>query len=89
MLLKQLGDDFVLGLDLGLQFFDPALLGILLPSLVGVVGLAEERDAPAFEELLLPSVVLGGVDLMLVAQIGDRDVVASNTVFSTSVRSPC
>jgi len=33
------------------QFFDPALLGVLLPSLVGGVGLAEEGDAAAFETL--------------------------------------
>jgi hypothetical protein len=71
MLFEQLRDDLVLGLDFGFEQLDLFLLRALLPLVVGGVCLPLEALAGVFEELLLPVVVLGRVDVMFVAQIRD------------------
>ena len=75
MLLKQFGNDLVLGLDFGFELFDLLLPGVVLSPRVGGVGFASEAARCVFKELLLPSVVLGGVNFVFVAQIRDGHTV--------------
>lgn len=71
MLFEEFGHDFVFGLDFGFEEFDLFLLGIFPPLIVGGVCLPLEALLGVFEELFLPGVILGGVDVMFVAEIGD------------------
>jgi len=67
MLRHQLGQDFVLRLDLLFQVGDPLLLG-------GVVGwpLLLEGRRPVLEELLLPAVEDRGLQAQFIAELRDR-----------------
>ena len=67
-LLHQLGDHFVLGSQLGFEPLDLALLGCR----TGGLAFAFESRGGVIEQLFLPLVELGGLDLALVAEIGDR-----------------
>jgi hypothetical protein len=66
MLLHEFGDDFVLALELGLQGGDPLALGV-----GGAAVGAFEGGGAVLEELLLPGVEEGGLEMVLVAEIGD------------------
>ena len=72
MLGHQFGQDFVLGLDLLLQELDPLLL---LLDLTDGTFLRLEGGSSVFKELLLPAIEDGGLQSMLLAQIGNRDLV--------------
>ncbi len=71
MFLKQFGSVLVLGLNFGLKLFDLLLPGVVLSLRVGGVSFASEAARSVFKELLLPSVVLGGVNFVFVARIRD------------------
>jgi hypothetical protein len=68
VLAHQLGQHLVLLLQLGFQSFDLARLGGLL---TGIGGLGLEDGGPVLEELLLPEVKKGGLDLVLLTDVGD------------------
>ena len=70
MLLHQFGDDLVLALELVAEGGDGPL-----EVAVGCGALALEGGRSVLEELLLPGVEQGGRELMLVAEVGDGDVV--------------
>jgi hypothetical protein len=66
--LHELGQDLVLALEFAFEAFDLLLLGIFKG-----LGLATvlEGEVGVLEELALPLVKEGGVDVELVAQVGD------------------
>jgi hypothetical protein len=66
MFLHEFGDHFVLALELGLQGGDPLVLGVGAAA----VGTLEDGGA-VLEELLLPGVEEGGLEVVLVADVGD------------------
>src|SRR6516165_6190953 len=70
MLLHQFGDDLVLALELVAEGGDGPL-----EVAVGCRALPLEGGGAVLEELLLPDVEQGGRELMLVAEVRDRDVV--------------
>ena len=69
MFAHQLGQDLVLLLDLGFQGLDLPRLGGLLTA---VGGLGIKDGSAVLKELLLPKVKERRLDLMLLADIGDR-----------------
>jgi len=71
VLFHQLGQHFVLPLQLGLQEGDALLAGFHL--LVGARRRSEGRG-PVFKELLQPAIEDRGVELMFVAQSGYRNL---------------
>ena len=70
MFLHQLGDDLVLAAELVPQGGD----GPLVPGLVRTV-FSLEGGAAVLEELPLPGVEDGGLELVLVAEVGDGHLV--------------
>jgi hypothetical protein len=72
VLLHQLGQHLVLGAELGLQGSNLAVLGIRA-GLAAPAGLLEGGGA-VLEENLLPVVEEGRLDAVLIAQVGDRDL---------------
>ena len=70
MLLHEFDEDLVFALELGFELFDLAFLGIL-----DGLGLAAvvEGQVGVLEEQALPLVEAGGVDVELIAQVGDGD----------------
>src|ERR1700712_2562977 len=70
MLLHQLGDDLVLASELVAQGLDGPLL-----LAHGGVALALEGGGAVLEEGPLPGVEDGGLELVLVAEVGDGDLV--------------
>ena len=74
MLLQQFGDDFVAVLQFFLKLPDFLFVRVLLPFHVGLVRPPHEGALAVLEELLLPLVVLRGVDPVLVAQIRYRQL---------------
>ena len=70
MLLHQLGDDLVLAAELVAEGVDGPLVLAL-----GGLALALEGGGAVLEELPLPGVEDGGLELMLVAEIGDGHLV--------------
>src|SRR6478672_124993 len=70
MLLQQLGEDFVLALELVLEGGDLLVLGVLV-GLAAFAGVSEGSGA-VLEELLLPEVEEVHGEVVLLADIGDR-----------------
>ena len=69
MLLQQLGDHLVAVLQFFFKLSDLLFARILLPFLIGLVGTPCKRALTMLKKLLLPLVVLCGVNLELVTQI--------------------
>ena len=74
MLLQQFGHNFVLLLEFLLQSSHLFGQGILLTALVGSIWTSLENHGVILEELLLPVVLLGGVNPKLVAQVRQREL---------------
>src|SRR6185312_10401113 len=70
MFFHQLGNDFVLALELFPQRSDGPKVFVVRRSV-----LAFECGSSVLEELLLPDVEQRGCELVLVAEVGDRDAV--------------
>src|SRR5438094_7992568 len=70
MLFHQLRQDFVLGAQLSFQGGDPLLARL---NLFVRPGCRAEGSGPALKELLKPPVKGSGVELMFVAQSGNRN----------------
>src|SRR3954451_20968283 len=64
MFLHEFREDFVLALELFLQEGDPPVRGV-----TGASGSGFESGGGVLEELLLPAVEHGGVDVVLVAKV--------------------
>jgi hypothetical protein len=73
MLLHQLGEDFVLALQFGLEVGDLLVLGV--GSSLAAFVVAGEGRLTVLEEELLPGVEVGDGDAMFFADVGDRDLV--------------
>ena len=71
MFFEKFGDDFVLGLNPVFEFFDLFALRVTLAFFVGGILFFVESTVARSRRAILPVVVLSGVNLMLVAQIGD------------------
>jgi hypothetical protein len=71
VLFHELGHDLVLALNLGFELLDLGVLGIL--GRLGFTAVAK-GEVSVLEELALPVVEAAGGDAMLVAELGDRDV---------------
>src|SRR5579885_1174728 len=70
MLLQQLGQDFVLALELVLESSDLAILGVL-SGLAAFAGILKGSGA-VLEELLLPEVEEVDGEVVLLTDVGDR-----------------
>src|SRR5271166_2152737 len=70
MLLHEFGNDFILALYFFLKLGDLAVFVILI-GFVAFAGIVECGSA-VFEEGLLPKVEEGGLELVLLADFGDR-----------------
>ena len=70
MLLQKFGDDFVTVLQFFFKLTDFLFVGILLPFQVGLVGTSRKGTLGILEKLLLPLVVLRGVNAEFIAQVG-------------------
>jgi hypothetical protein len=70
MLFHQLGKNFVLGLQFGLKLADAFLLGFFLTAMV-----LFENGCPVLEKLFLPPIKKRRLQVVLVAQIRDRNLV--------------
>jgi hypothetical protein len=64
MILHEFREDFVLALELFFQEDDPPVLGV-----TGASGSGFEGGGGVLEELLLPAVEHGGVDVVLVTKV--------------------
>jgi hypothetical protein len=73
VLLHQLGEDFVLALQLGLQFGDLAVLGVGRGFAALVVG--REGGVSVLEEEFLPLVEVADGDAVFLADVGDSDFI--------------
>jgi hypothetical protein len=73
VLLHQLGEDFVLALQLGLQVGDLLVLGVGVGLAAFVV--AGEGGLAVLEEELLPGVEVGDGDALFFADVGNGDLV--------------
>jgi hypothetical protein len=80
MFLKQLGDDFVFRLDLGLERLNLSILGVIL---LGCLARLVERTASVVKELLLPLVDLCWLQAKFIAQIGNGHLVHEMPPYST------
>src|SRR5438093_519962 len=78
--LHELGHDFVLARELGLELLDLGLLGVFDGLGLAAAAIAGEGEMPVLEELLEPGVKLVGVELVLIAQVRDRDLVEKMTL---------
>ena len=89
MLAHQLGHDLVLLLELGFQGLDLACLSVLLP---GVGGSGFKGKGAVLKELFLPDVKECGLNLVLLANIGNgsffKQMFAKNGQFLGSVKMP-
>ena len=68
VLLQELGDDFVLGYELGFELLELAIL----KRRAGTFRRSLEGSCAIFKELFLPQIKLGGLDAMPFAEFGDR-----------------
>jgi hypothetical protein len=73
MLLHQLGEDFVLALQFGLEIGDLLVLGVIIGLAAFVV--AGEGSLAILEEELLPGVEVSDGDAVFFADVRDRDLV--------------
>jgi len=72
VLFHEFGEYGVLPLELGFELFNLLVLGVL-----GGFGLAVgvEGEVAILEELLEPGVELGGIEVVLIAQVGNGNLV--------------
>jgi len=68
----ELGHDFILFLQFGFELLDLLVFGVLVRFGVVAIG---ESEVPVVEELFKPVVELVGVDVELIAEVGNGDLV--------------
>src|SRR6185295_17858703 len=71
MSLHEFGHDLVFAHELGFELVNLLLLGIIESLALSAIV---EGDVAVFKELFEPGVKLGGVDVGLVAKVGDGDL---------------
>lgn len=74
MLPKEFGDNFVLGLDFGLQMLALPIRGGFVATLVGGILFPSEAGRSVLEQLQLPVIEVDGTYAVLVKEVREGDL---------------
>lgn len=77
MFFHEFGEDLVLACELGFEVLDLLVLGVV--DGLGLAAVVESQVA-MLEEFFESAVELGGIDVVLIAQVGDRNLVEEMTL---------